>query len=160
MNWLHQEKEIVTLDQFDPLAVGFVYKITHQDTGKFYIGKKILRNNLTKKLTKKETEEWSKPGRVPKKRKEIKESNWESYYGSSKPLLEELKLSGKDKFKREIIRVCYSKKELSYYEVYWQIEHRVLHVYSYNENILGKFFRKDTLGAQGDHEQDHGEEAI
>lgn len=33
---------------------------------------------------------------------------------------------------------------MSYYEVYYQMKYEVLHVDSYNENIGGKWFRKDT----------------
>jgi hypothetical protein len=33
---------------------------------------------------------------------------------------------------------------MSYYEVYYQMKYDVLHVPSYNENIQGKWFRKDT----------------
>lgn len=147
MNWLLQGKEVADVQQFGQGAVGFVYKITNTQTGKFYIGKKILESRTKKPLTKKEQSEWNKPGRIPKKKLVVKESDWQNYWGSSKPLLEELK-SGKDKFTREIIRVCYSKKELSYYETFFQFEYRVLHVDSYCENILGKFFRKDATGQQ------------
>jgi hypothetical protein len=147
MNWLLQGKEITDVQQFGLGATGFVYKITNKETGKFYIGKKILENKTKKLLTKKEQSEWDKPGRIPKKKLVVKESNWADYYGSSKPLLEDLK-SGKEKFTREILRVCFSKKELSYYEVFYQFEYKVLHVDSYNENVMGKFYRKDTLGAQ------------
>jgi len=148
-NWLYEGEEITDVQQFGVGAIGFVYKITNTKSGKFYVGKKILENKTKKLLTKKEQGEWDKPGRIPKKKLVVKESNWADYYGSSKPLLEDIKTLGKENFTREIIRVCYSKKELSYYEVYWQFELKVLHVDSYCENITGKFFRKDTLGAQG-----------
>ena len=148
MNWLLKGQEVLDVSQFGQGAVGFVYKITNTVTGKFYIGKKILENKLKKPLTKKEQSEWVKPGRIPKKKLVIKESDWINYNGSSKPLLEDIKTLGKESFTREIIRVCYSKKELSYYEVFYQFEFKVLHVDSYCENIAGKFFRKDTLGAQ------------
>jgi len=144
MNWLLENIEIKSVDQFPVGTVGFVYKITNIATGKFYIGKKILENKLKKILTKKEQSEWVKPGRIPKKKVVIKESNWLDYWGSCKPLVEDIKYMGKDNFKREIIKVCFSKKGLSYWETYYQFEYKVLHVDSYCENILGKYFRKDT----------------
>jgi len=85
-----------------------------------------------------------KPGRIPKKRKEIKESNWIDYYGSSKLVTEDIKLCGKDAFTREILRVCTTKKQMSYWETYYQMVLKVLEVESYNENIAGKWYRRDV----------------
>jgi len=144
MKWLLKNEEITGVEQFPAGAVGFVYKITNNATGKFYIGKKILENKTKKLLTKKEQSEWTKPGRIPKKKIVTKESNWADYWGSCKPLLEDVKTIGKDGFKREILIVCFNKKSLSYWETYHQFEYKVLHVDSYNENVLGKYFRKDT----------------
>ena len=143
MNWLLKGQEVLDVSQFGQGAVGFVYKITNTKTGKFYIGRKILESKTKKLLTKKEQTEWDKPGRIPKKKLVVKESDWANYWGSCKPLLEELKTNKAD-FTREVLRVCYSKKELSYYETYFQFEYKVLHVDSFNENILGKFYRKDA----------------
>lgn len=144
-NWLYEGQEITEISQFKTGAVGFIYKITHNKTGKFYVGKKILENKISKKLTKREIEEWNKPGRIPKKKVEKKESNWIHYWGSSKTLLADLKLHEKSEYTREILRVCFTKKELSYYEVYYQIKLEVLHIDTYNDNIAGKWFRKDAV---------------
>lgn len=103
-NWLYEGKELTQLKDFPEDTVGFVYKVTNNKTGKFYVGKKILRNVLTKILTKREISEWIKPGRIPKKRKEIKESNWSDYYGSSKLITEDIKIFGKETFTREVDR--------------------------------------------------------
>jgi hypothetical protein len=94
-------------------------------------------------LTKKEIAEWDKPGKVPKKRKIRKESDWESYWGSSKLIKEDMTKMGEDCFTREILVFCKTKKQLSYYEVYWQMKLDVLAIPSYNENISGKWFRRD-----------------
>ena len=147
MNWLLEGKEVTDVQQFGDKAVGFVYKITNTQTGKFYIGKKILESRTKKPLTKKEQTEWVKPGRIPKKKLVVKESNWADYWGSCKPLLEELKTNKTD-YTREILRVCFTKRELSYYETFYQFEYKVLHIDSFNENILGKFFRRDAAGLQ------------
>ena len=143
-NWLYEGKEYTRLEHFPENSIGFVYKVTNTTNGKFYVGKKILRNVLTKKLTKKEISEWVKPGRIPKKRKEIKESNWADYYGSSKLITEDIKLFGKETFSREILRFCTTKKQMSYWETYYQMTLRVLEVDSYNENVGGKFYRRDV----------------
>jgi hypothetical protein len=150
MNWFRKEKdgtvlEYTELSQFPEFIHGFVYVITNKTNGKFYVGKKILRNNLSKKLTKKEISEWSKPGRVPKKKKEVKESNWKDYWGSNKQLLEDAKLLGKENFERKILQFCRSSKQLTYFEMLWQIHYNVLCENSYNDQILGKFFRRDVL---------------
>jgi hypothetical protein len=146
--WLYKDqsgstKELKTLEDFPPDTFGFVYKITNICDGRFYIGRKVLYNNVTKPLTKKEIAEWDKPGRVPKKRKIHKESDWETYWGSSKLIKQDLKDLGEDCFTREILTLCKTKKQLSYYEVYWQMHLRVLAIDSYNDNIQGRFYRKD-----------------
>ena len=143
-NWLYNDKEMKQLSDFPEKCIGFVYLIKNRSNGMIYIGKKILHNNLKKLLTKKEISEWSKPGKVPKKKLIVKESNWQEYYGSSKILLEDLNSLGKDGFDRQILKLCYTKKEMSYYEVYYQMKYDVLHIESYNENVMGKFFRRDT----------------
>lgn len=152
MDWFRIDKEgSVTyyndLSQFPEKSHGFVYIITNKETGKFYVGKKILRNNLTKKLTKKEMLEWSKPGRVPKKKKEIKESNWKDYWGSNTELKEDVKSLGEGSFDRQILQFCFSSKQLTYFETLWQLHYDVLCSQNcYNSSILGKFFRRDLEG--------------
>ena len=143
-NWLHEGKEYTKLSDFPENTVGFVYRVTNTTNGKFYVGKKILRNVLTKKLTKREISEWTKPGRIPKKRKEIKESNWLDYYGSSKLVTEDIKKATEEAFTREILMLCTTKKQMSYWETYYQMTLRVLEVDSYNENIAGKWYRRDV----------------
>lgn len=143
-NWLLEGKEVTSKEDFPTDAIGFVYKITNNKTGKFYIGKKVLESRTKKVLTKKEQAEWDKPGRIPKKKLIVKESNWADYWGSCKPLLEEIKEQGKDSYTREVLMICKSKRQLSYYEVYYQFQHNVLHIDSYNDNIGGKYFRRDV----------------
>jgi hypothetical protein len=55
----------------------------------------------------------------------------------------DVKVLGKDKFQRIILDFCETKKQLTYSEIYHQMTERVLFIDSYNDNILGKFFRKD-----------------
>lgn len=138
---IHLEYKDIT--DFPEGTAGFIYKITNTQTGKFYVGRKALHHLNSKLLTKKEIEAWDKPGRVPKKTKVIKESDWKTYYGSNKQILQEIKESGAINFTREVLQLCKTKKQLTYYEVYWQMYLRVLHVDSYNDNVSGKFYRKD-----------------
>jgi hypothetical protein len=83
-------------------------------------------------------------GRTPSKKLVVKEADWQNYWGSNKPLLEELKL-GKDKFTREILMICPSKKLLTYWEAAFQIKLDVLLIDSYNDTILGHYYKKDFI---------------
>jgi len=148
LKWLYEDEEITSIEQFPKNCHGFVYRITNLQNGKIYIGRKILLNTLNKKLTKKELLEQSGPGRKPTKKKVVKESNWLSYWGSNKPLLEDIQELGKEKFKREIIKLTFSKKQLTYYELHYQCIFEVLTRDSYNSNILGKFYPKDLVEEQ------------
>ena len=123
-----------------------IYKTTNLVNGKFYIGKKSLYSNVRKKLTKKELAEYSGPGRKPTKKLVTSESNWMDYWGSNKGILQEIKEKGNSMFRREILKFCYNKKQLTYWELHYQCVNEVLLTEkSYNDNILAKFFRKDLV---------------
>lgn len=145
-NWLLFKKQIESIDQFPENTFGFIYKITHVDTNKVYVGKKSLYHNKKHKLTKKQLAE-QPVTRGRKSTHEViqSESDWKTYYGSSKELIADIKQFGKDKFRREIIYIAKSKKHLTYLELKAQFEYDVLEINSYNDNILGKFFRKDLI---------------
>jgi len=137
-------KEYDTVEKFPENCVGFVYKITNIKTGKFYIGKKSLYSNTKKRLTKKEIAEHEGPGRKPSSKRVIKESNWLTYWGSNKTILEEINTGGIEDFRREILKFCFNKKQLTYWEVHFQcVEGVLLTDKSYNDNLLAKFFRRD-----------------
>ena len=152
-NWFIYEngvtKEYDSVDKFPQNCIGFVYKITNIKTGKFYIGRKSLFSNVKKKLTKKELSELSGPGRKPTKKLVTSESNWIDYWGSNKGILQEIKEEGTDYFRKEILKFCYNKKQLTYWEVHYQcVENVLLTDKSYNDNILAKFFRKDLVDSE------------
>jgi hypothetical protein len=139
-------KEYDSINKFPENCIGFVYKITNIKTGKFYIGKKSLYSNIRKKLTKKELAELSGPGRKPTKKLVTSESNWLVYWGSNKGILQEIKEEGTDHFRKEILKFCFNKKQLTYWEVHYQCVNEVLLTdKSYNDNVLAKFFRKDLV---------------
>lgn len=141
--------EYDSVEKFPENCIGFVYKITNIKTGKFYIGKKSLFSNVRKKLTKKELAEYSGPGRKPTKKLVTSESNWQDYWGSNKGILQEIKEEGTDSFRKEILKFCFNKKQLTYWEVHYQCVNEVLlSDKSYNDNVLAKFFRKDLVDSE------------
>jgi hypothetical protein len=139
--WLHSE-------EFDPQDYfGFVYKITNLTNSKFYIGKKYFYHTSNVKLGKKELAALPVTrGRKSTTKQVIKESDWKSYWGSSKELQQDVKELGAEMFECIILKLCKDKKELTYYELHYQCTNECLLSYdSYNDNILGKFFRKDLI---------------
>ena len=111
---------------------GFVYIITHIPTGRKYIGKKFF----------------SKAGykQVKGKRKKIrKTSDWENYWGSNKELQEEVKKNGEEQYTREILHLCKTRSECSYWET-WEIftRHALLSDRFYNSWVSCRI-RKDHL---------------
>lgn len=140
VNWTLKNRQIKNIKSLPEGATGFVY-ILHLDNGKKYIGRKnlysITRRNFGKKELSKITDKRLKTYEVVKK-----ESNWLKYNGSNKTLLDEL--SESQIIKREIIKISFSDKELTYLETqalfcYGAIESDEY----YNDNILGKFYRRD-----------------
>jgi hypothetical protein len=133
-----------TLDSIQDYE-GFIYKITNNQTNKFYIGKKNFFSKQNKPLTKTELAEQTDK-RKSKKKLVIKESNWRTYWGSNKELLKDVKELGEDQFDRQILTLCKTKKSLTYWEMHHQCKHEciVSPQFSYNDNILGKFFPKDV----------------
>ena len=143
--WLYKEKVINSLEDMPQNTFGFVYIVKHRPTGKAYIGKKVLYYNVKKKLTKKEIAEQTGPGRKSATRVVVKESDWKTYYGSAKPIMELIKGGKQEEFTREILQLVPNKKLLTYYECKYLFKYGVLeHPLEYfNDNILGKFFTKD-----------------
>lgn len=146
INWFYNGLEIDDVSKFPENTFGFVYKITHIPTGKSYIGKKVLVHNRKVPLGKKELAllEGTK-GRKPKYKHIQKESDWKTYWGSSKELNELRKKESEDKFMKYILCLANDKKLLTYYELKYLCIYEVLEkpeLY-WNDNILGKFFTKD-----------------
>ena len=134
IQWLWEGNHIKD-EEVPENAVGFIYMIQHIPTGKYYIGKKNLFSKRTLPPLK----------GMKRKRKVIKESDWKSYMSSNQWIKEEASVDV-TAFKKKILQFCYSAKSLTYYELYWQMKYNVLaDENSLNDNLLGKFFRKDLV---------------
>jgi len=106
---------------------GFVYQITELHTNKKYIGKKnfwkpkILPINKTRK----------------RRVRTRVESDWKTYFSSSSQIQKLVEESGEEKFKREILKLCKTKGEMSYYEAKLQFENDVLFRDDYYNEFIG-----------------------
>ena len=145
--WLYKEKVINSIEDMPQDTFGFIYIVTHKPSGKSYIGKKSLFHNIKKKLTKKELAEQTGPGRKSATKVVVKESDWKTYYGSAKPIMELIKGGKQEEFTREILQLVPNKKLLTYYECKYLFKYGVLEypLEYFNDNILGKFFSKDFI---------------
>tara|TARA_B100000029_G_scaffold209757_1_gene207573 strand:- start:7496 stop:7960 length:465 start_codon:yes stop_codon:yes gene_type:complete len=131
--WCYQGTTFTSDDIND--FFGYVYCITNLRSGKRYIGRKYFIQK-----------------RKPRGggRRRTSESNWKTYYGSSKELAEDRKLLGNGNFKREILSVHSTKGRVNYEETRQLFLHNVLaetldngEPAFYNSNILGRYYRKD-----------------
>ena len=146
MSWTYKQHEIEDITQFPENTFGFVYITTHKPSGRSYIGKKVLFHNQKKKLGKKELAALTGVvGRRPSYKLVVKESDWFKYYGSQSDIKQLLLEGKKDEFERTILKMCFTKKSLTYFEIKYQMLYQVLEKPDefFNDNILGKFFTKD-----------------
>ena len=131
--WIYLERTFNTDDVGD--YFGFVYLITSKSNQRQYIGRKYF---------------WSFRTPPGKKRKVKQKSDWKKYYGSCPELKEDLKLYGKEIFKREILSLHITKGTCNFEETKQLFLNNVLSealddgtpAY-YNSNILGRYMRKD-----------------
>lgn len=125
--WLYEGSEFDPEEDFLSHYVGFVYCITEISSNKKYIGKKWFWS--TRKL----------PPLKGKKRKRTvkKQSDWRSYFGSNEELKNLVVSEGAHLYKREIIRLCKTKGECSYYEAKEQFIRDVLLTDEYFNEFIG-----------------------
>ena len=113
IHWKWLNEEIVDISQFPSGTIGFVYVIKNQLDDRAYIGKKYLYRGV----------------------------KWQTYWGSCRPLTEDIKRLGKERFTRRILKPTDTNIRLTYYEVKYQMLWEVLERDSYNSNILGKIYK-------------------
>ncbi len=134
MTWLYRGKPVT--EEITNGFVGFVYIITNKINGRKYIGKKLFTFSKTKKPLK---------GRIRKRRSKVV-SDWMTYFGSNKELSEDVIKHGPDNFEREIIRLCTTKSECSYWEAKIQFEmDAIIKDNFYNSWIAVKVHRNKSL---------------
>jgi len=92
---------------------GLIYIITNLTNQRYYIGKKCLHKGKA----------------------------WELYWGSSKDLIADMKMMGKENFKKEILKICDSSYELSYHEIDQMVRYNWLSDKCYNQNMSGRYFK-------------------
>lgn len=132
INWIYKNKEFTEQDIGD--NYGFVYVITHLETGKKYIGKKFFYSSRTKVIK-------------GKKKKYKVFSDWQKYYGSNAELQFDVDRYGTQAFKREIIHLCKSKGECGYLEAKEQFDRCVLESEDYYNAWIMVKVRKTHIKA-------------
>ena len=122
-------------------AVGFVYKMNYKgDDGQYYsyIGKKNFYSRRKKKFGKKALA--AVTDKRTKKYEMVTKLDYENYFSSNKQLKQAYK-DGK-MIHRTILKICFTKAELTYQETKYQFKYEVLERDWYlNGNILGRFYK-------------------
>ena len=139
--WLMQGKPFGD-ENIHPDAVGFIYEMEAIIDGKSvkYIGKKNFYSHRKKPLGKKALAALT--DKRSKKYTLVSKLNYKNYYSSNDVLKDAYKKG--IPIKRYIVRVCFSKAELTYYETKYQFIQEVLEKDEYlNGNILGKFYKNE-----------------
>lgn len=147
MNWIYKGNPItqddIGTDHKECPHYSFVYVITNTMNGRKYVGKKFLWSQRTLPPLKGQT----------RKRKVVKPSDWEKYYGSCKPLIKDIEKYGKEAFTREIIELYPDKREANFAELRFQIMWNVLDAVDsagqriwYNENIDRIYYPSKAYG--------------
>lgn len=143
--WTYNGSPITDISDFPKDTFGFIYIVKNNLTNKSYIGKKVLYHNKKVKLGKKEIAELTGVGRKPTTKVVTKESDWKTYYGSNKEILDLIKAGKQEIFTREILQIVNNKKLLTYYECKYLFINGVLENPDgwFNDSILGKFYTSD-----------------
>jgi hypothetical protein len=119
MTWFYKNQLVIALPQD---CVGFVYVITNLQNNRRYIGKKLAKFAKTryKTITQKNGK------KVKRKIRSHIDSDWQTYWGSSKELSADVERLSTQAFRREILHFCESKSLCSYLEAKEQFQRGVL----------------------------------
>ncbi len=133
--WSFNQSIVNSIEDLPIGSIGFVYEIVCSIEGWRYIGKKSLYSVRTLPPLKGQK----------RKRKVTKESDWLKYYSSNTYIKEYIKTNGDTGIRREILKVCNTKKLLTYYENKYLYCKSVIEPNSIylNDNISGKLFKGD-----------------
>ena len=137
--WIFNSKSF-TKDNIPEGAFGFIYVIAINVDGddKLYIGKKQFYTNTKVKKGKRELA--AMEDKRGSKHKIVTRPDFEKYFSSNATIKEAVKQG--IPAKRVILRICYSKMELTYQEMRYQFKLDVLEKDKYlNDNINGKFYK-------------------
>ena len=139
MSWIYEGKPFN--DSMIPEgAVGFVYEMEAIIDGKSvrYVGKKNFYSTTKKKFGKRAVAQMT--DKRNKKYETVSKASYQNYY-SSNAVLKEAHKAGIP-IKRYIVKICFSKMELTYFETKYQFLREVLEKDEYlNGNILGRFYK-------------------
>ena len=139
MSWLYKG-EVFNDSKIPEGAVGFIYEMEAIIDGKAvrYIGKKNFYSTTKKKLGVKALANMEDK-RARKYTIQVK-TNYQNYFSSNK-VLQDAHKNGVP-IKRFMVRICFSKTELTYHETKYQFVREVLEKEEYlNANILGRFYK-------------------
>lgn len=139
MSWLYKG-EVFTDSKIPEGAIGFIYEMEAIIDGKAvrYIGKKNFYSTTKKKLGVKALANMEDK-RAKKYTIQVK-TNYQNYFSSNK-VLQDAHKNGVP-IKRFMVRICFSKTELTYHETKYQFVREVLEKEEYlNANILGRFYK-------------------
>ena len=126
--WLFKNTEVNNISDIPEGVVGFVYLISNEKTGEWYVGKKSLYSTRSLPPLK----------GYKRKRKVTKQSNWLTYQSSNSTV--------KNWYspRKEILDYCYTSKMLTVRELQVILCLNGLEdTKCLNDNVLGKIFRGD-----------------
>jgi translation elongation factor EF-G len=139
MSWIYKG-EVFNDSKIPEGALGFIYEMEAIIDGKAvrYIGKKNFYSTTKKKFGVKALANMEDK-RAKKYTIQVK-TNYQNYYSSNKVLQDAHKAGVL--IKRFMVRICFSKTELTYHETKFQFVREVLEKEEYlNQNILGRFYK-------------------
>ena len=139
MSWVYKG-DVFNDSKIPEGALGFIYEMEAIIDGKAvrYVGKKNFYSITKKKFGVKALANMEDK-RAKKYTIQVK-TNYQNYYSSNKVLQDAHKAGVL--IKRFMVRICFSKTELTYHETKFQFVREVLEKEEYlNQNILGRFYK-------------------